>query len=182
VDATAQLLETQGYHGTGMNQIIQESGAPRGSLYHYFPDGKEELAAAAIMQQAQVFAAFARSVLAEAPDARAAILRFIDQVIGHLQSSAYCGGAPMAAVALETAATSDRLRQACEDAYAALHAPFIECLTSGGYTLERAASLATLINAALEGAVILSRTQRSTEPLHQVRAEVAALLDCSRPK
>jgi TetR/AcrR family transcriptional repressor of lmrAB and yxaGH operons len=44
----ADLFQRQGYHGTGLNQILAESGAPKGSLYHYFPEGKEALAAAAL--------------------------------------------------------------------------------------------------------------------------------------
>ena len=54
----AQLLERQGYYGTGLNQIVQQSGAPKGSLYHYFPGGKEELAAAAITDQGKRIAEY----------------------------------------------------------------------------------------------------------------------------
>jgi TetR/AcrR family transcriptional repressor of lmrAB and yxaGH operons len=176
IDVTARLLETQGYHGTGLNQIIKQSGAPRGSLYYYFPNGKEELAAAAITQRAAAFADFAKAGLAEREEAGPAILHFIDQVIEHFAESDYCGGAPLAAVALETASTSDRLRAACADAYAQLHAPFANKLEAAGCDAAEAASLALFINAAMEGAVVLSRAQRSTEPLRQVRAQIARVL------
>lgn len=180
VGATARLLEAQGYHGTGLTQIVKESGAPRGSLYYYFPDGKEELAIAAIMQAAQAMATHARAALARHADPIVAITDFFDQIIGTTHSNNFCGGAPLAAVALETASSNSRLREACTSAYALIHAPFAERLVAGGYPLERAHSLATLISAALDGALILSRTQQSAEPVRRVRDEIRLLLECAR--
>jgi TetR/AcrR family transcriptional repressor of lmrAB and yxaGH operons len=181
ISAASHLLETQGYHGTGLNQIIKESGAPRGSLYYYFPDGKEELAAAAVVRRGQEMAAFIAEALAAHDDAQAAVLGFFDRAIEYVQGSDFCGGAPIAAVALETAGSSERLRRACADAYVALIRVFAEKLIAGGYAPERAHSLAVLINAAIEGAMILSRAQHSAEPLALARVEIKTLLECARP-
>jgi TetR/AcrR family transcriptional repressor of lmrAB and yxaGH operons len=82
---------------------------------------------------------------------------------------------------LETAASSERLRRACEDAYALLIRIFADKLAAGGYAPERAHSLAVLINAAIEGAMILSRAQHSAEPLALARVEIKTLLECARP-
>lgn len=180
VDATSRLLETQGYHGTGLSQIIKESGAPRGSLYYYFPDGKEELAAEALTQSAVVHAARMRSKLAAVENAEQAILRLFDLVIAEFQSTNFCGGAPVAAVALETAATNSRLRDACREAYALLHAPYVEKLMAGGYPQERALSLATTVSAALDGATILCRVEQSAEPIRRVRSDLQRLLESER--
>jgi TetR/AcrR family transcriptional repressor of lmrAB and yxaGH operons len=176
VAATSRLLEAQGYHGTGLNQIIRESGAPRGSLYYYFPAGKEELAAEAVAQQGAGMAAFTGRLLGEVEDPAAAVDHFLQHLIAYTQGSGYCGGAPLAAVALETAGSSERLRAACAGAYADLRRPFVERLLAGGYPPQRAEALGTLIVAALEGGVILSRAQQSAEPLEQVRGEIARLL------
>jgi TetR/AcrR family transcriptional repressor of lmrAB and yxaGH operons len=180
VETMAELLESQGYHGTGLSQIVKESGAPRGSLYYYFPDGKEELAAEALMLRAGTMATQSRRMLALSEDPVQAIGAFFDGLIAYFESAHYCGGAPLAAVALETSGSSERLRQACSDAYALLKEPFREALLKGGYAPGRAETLSTLINATIEGGVVLARAERSTAPLHQVRDEVLRLLSASR--
>ena len=48
LDSAVDLLQRQGYRGTGLNELLERSGAPRGSLYHYFPGGKEQIGAEAI--------------------------------------------------------------------------------------------------------------------------------------
>lgn len=176
VVTTSRLLETQGYYGTGLNQIIRESGAPRGSLYYYFPEGKEELAAAAIAEQGAQMRDFTARLLDEAADPIAAVDRVLAGLIEHFSASQYCGGAPLAAVALETAAHNARLRTTCAAAYSKMIGVFEAKLTASGYPPTRAARLATVIVAGIEGAVILSRTQQSTAPLTLLREEVRVLL------
>lgn len=175
-------MERQGYHGTGLSQIIRESGAPRGSLYYYFPEGKEALAAAAIAEQGARMRAFALTLLGEIEDAVEAVDRLLERLIESFSMSDRCGGAPLAAVALETAGSSERLRTTCADAYAGLIDAFAQKLKQAGHSLQQAQMLATTIVASIEGAVILSRTQRSASPLEQIRAALHTLLMQSAPE
>ena len=181
VETTSRLLETQGYHGTGLNQIIRESGAPRGSLYYYFPEGKEELAAAAIARQGAAMVAHTAQLLDQHADPVDAVDCVLAGLAEHFSASHFCGGAPLAAVALETAASSERLRQTCDAAYTAMCEQFRGKLQAGGYAAPQADALATAIVACIEGAIILSRTQRSPAPLEAVRALLRTLLTCAAP-
>lgn len=180
VDATSDLLERQGYHATGLSQIVKESGAPRGSLYYYFPEGKEQMAVAAIRQKAAAMVAHAEASLAAHADPVAAVVAFIDHVASHCAVDGFCRGAPMAAVALETAASSARLRAACAAAYTELQRPFTNKLIDGGFPAERSQALALFIIASLEGGVVLARTQKSATPLRNVADAVRVTLECAR--
>ncbi len=182
METTSRLLERQGYHGTGLNQIVRESGAPRGSLYYYFPEGKEALVAAAIAEQGDRMRSFTATILSEIEDAVEAVDRVVERLIEFFSVSEHCGGAPLAAVALETSASSARLRTTCADAYKGLIDAFAQKLTQAGYPLQQAQALATTIVASIEGAVILSRTQQSTSPMEQVRAALRTLLTQARAK
>lgn len=173
---TAELLEVQGYHATGLNQIVRESGTPRGSLYYYFPNGKEELAAEAVLDSAQRMKGYATQTLAAIADPAEAVYQFVLQLADHSEDQNCQGGAPLATVALEAPATSERLRHACQEAYAEMRRPFEEKLTAAGLPPTRAASLATLITAALEGGVILTRANHNADPLRQIAAELRTLL------
>ncbi len=174
IATTCRLLELQGYRATGMNEIVRESGAPKGSLYHHFPNGKEELAAEAIAHAAATITANIEGVMAAHDDAATAVVAFIRVLAGHVSASGYRQGGPITAVALEAASTNDRLRLTCRDAYRAWQRPFADKLRPdyGG----RADRLATVIIAAIEGGIVLARGEQSERPLLDVADEVEQLL------
>jgi TetR/AcrR family transcriptional repressor of lmrAB and yxaGH operons len=181
IKTTSDLLELQGYYGTGLNQIIKESGAPRGSLYYYFPDGKEELAAEAIAEHGQERMAHTRAVLAAHGDVGAAIFGLIMGIAQHLTQGGCTSGAPLAAVSLETASTSERLRAVCRASYEQQALPIEEKLVSSGYQAALAAQLTTLIVSAIEGAIILCRVRQEATPLEDVAQVIKTLLDSTKP-
>jgi TetR/AcrR family transcriptional repressor of lmrAB and yxaGH operons len=179
VEATCDLLEAQGYHATGLNQIVAESGAPKGSLYHYFPDGKEELAAAAIDRTGRGLAGRVVAALAVDDDPAAAVGFLAAAIAGAVEQSGFRAGGPLTTVAMETATSSERINLACRAAYDRLQAAFAAKLAADGYDAQRAAELATFITAAIEGGILLSRTYHSGDPLRRVGQELAGLLAAS---
>ena len=174
ITTTCRLLELQGYRATGLNEIIRESGAPKGSLYHYFPEGKDELTVEAIAYSAAAIVGNITRVMDEHDDATTAVTTFIRQLAGYVAASGFRQGGPITAVALEAASTNERLRLACRDAYQAWQRPFADKLRPAyGARAER---LAALIIAAIEGGIVLARSEQSEQPLLDVADEIEQLL------
>jgi TetR/AcrR family transcriptional repressor of lmrAB and yxaGH operons len=176
VDAAGALMEKRGYHGTGLNEIIQVSQAPRGSLYYYFPAGKEELAAAAARQTGEMMVAYLERDLERHADIVDGLMTFFTGLADHVVSNNCQAGAPLAVIALETAGESDRLREACRHAYQSVQAVLERKLLGNGYTPDRSRDLALLISAAIEGAVILARVEQAADPIRRIAAQLGALL------
>lgn len=181
VETTSELIEVQGYHATGLSQIIKESGAPKGSLYYYFPAGKEELAAEAIERSGQLVAQRITDALAGNTDPAVAIPEFVRTIAHYVEVSGYRTGGPLATVALETVTSSERLNQACCAAYQRVQASFAASLQASGYTQRRATQLACFIVATIEGGTLLSRTEHSGEALRQIADDLGRFLH-SMPK
>ena len=176
IETTCQLMEMQGYHATGLNQILAESGAPKGSLYYYFPEGKEELAVEAIERSSSIIEQRIRMIMADVADPATAVINFITILAEQVAASGYQAGGPITAIALESASTNDRLREACRAAYQSWQDAFAEKLRQGNFSEARSRRLAALIIASLAGGIILSRSQRSTQPLLDMAEEVDLLL------
>ncbi len=174
--ATSQLMEAQGYFATGLNQIIEESGSPKGSLYYYFPEGKEQLTEEAIQQAGEVISAQMELALNAVEDPAEAIAGFIEALSFHVEASDCRLGGPLTTVALETANTSPRINQVCQAMYGNWQHLIQDKLERGGFSTERAAALAVFVNAAIEGGIILSRTMHSVGPLLGVAKELRLLL------
>lgn len=180
IETTRSLLETQGYHATGLNQIVKESGAPKGSLYHYFPEGKEEITEEAIRRAGSYVTERITANLAQIKDAADAIEALIRTIADAVEASEFQTGGPLMTVAMETTTTSVRLNLACREAYTMLQAAFQIRLEAGGYSPQRAAQLATFVTAGIEGGTVLSRTYHSGDPLRQIAVEMGNYLRAAR--
>jgi TetR/AcrR family transcriptional repressor of lmrAB and yxaGH operons len=176
VETTSKLFQLQGFHATGLNQIVKESKAPKGSLYHYFPGGKEELACEAVRCTRDHIAEGIKESLAKIDDPVLAIQAMIKEMTGSFTHDSCYQGIPVAAVVLETAMSSELIREACQDAYETWCQVFTEKLLNHGFSKERAESLGRLINAMIEGAVIVSITRQDDQVLLDVAEQIPLIL------
>jgi TetR/AcrR family transcriptional repressor of lmrAB and yxaGH operons len=176
LETTCQLMEKQGYHATGLNQIVKESGAPKGSLYYYFPGGKEELVESAINLNGQVFAERIRENLEKIADPAEAVRVFICNIADRIEASGYKSGGPLTLVAMETALSSAHINNACRQAYHGMRKAFADRLLAGGLSEKRAAELSWHILAAIEGGILLSRTFHSGDPLRSIAIELEKMI------
>jgi AcrR family transcriptional regulator len=165
VTTSAELFRRQGYNATGIKQIVDEARAPFGSIYHFFPGGKEQLGAETIRWSGAMYGALVPAIFDPAPDVVTAVRAFFAGAAADLAASGYADACPIATVALEVASVSEPLREACADVFDGWLASATERLTGAGIAAPRARELAIGMVAALEGAFVLARAQRSTEPL-----------------
>jgi TetR/AcrR family transcriptional regulator, lmrAB and yxaGH operons repressor len=175
IDATGRLLRRQGYAGTGLNEIVARSGAPKGSLYFHFPGGKEELAVAAMERAGEQLREAIAAILSAGDELGEALGGLVDALAAGLERSGYRDGCPIATVALETAAESDGMRVTAAAAFDSWLAPLEERLRHGGLAAPAARRRALLVLSAIEGALILARATRDLAPLEAVREELLAL-------
>ncbi|MGZ4202358.1 MAG: TetR/AcrR family transcriptional regulator [Thermoleophilaceae bacterium] len=165
VGAGAELFRRQGYSATGVKQIVAEAKAPFGSLYHFFPGGKEQLGAEVIRWSGGMYAQLVGAVIAPAPDILSAVDLFFAGAADTLRETDYEDACPIATVALEVASTSEPLREATAEVFESwivgLAAPF----EAAGLPPDTSRELSVAMLSALEGAFVLCRAQRNTEAL-----------------
>ena len=165
VESSAELFRKQGYNATGVKQIVTAAQAPFASLYHFFPGGKEELGAEAIRLSGALYELLIPAVFDPAPDLPTGVRNFFAGAAAHLEETDYADACPIATIALETSSTSEPLRQACADVFERWIAAGAARHEEGGFTHEQARELTIAMLAALEGAFVLARAMRTTEPL-----------------
>jgi TetR/AcrR family transcriptional regulator, lmrAB and yxaGH operons repressor len=175
VDTTAALLRRQGYAGTGLNEIVALSGAPKGSLYFHFPGGKEQLAVAAMERAGEQLRGAIAATLSSSDELDEALARLLDALAAGLERSGYRDGCPIATVTLEAAADSRAVRASAAEAFDSWLTALEDRLLGAGFTKQAAARRALHVLAAIEGALILARARRDTTPLTAVREELLAL-------
>ncbi|WP_188195668.1 TetR/AcrR family transcriptional regulator [Nonomuraea sp. SYSU D8015] len=177
INAARTLVEERGYFGAGLNEMTDAGKAPRGSLYHHFPRGKDQLVAAALAASGQEIAALIRTLSEDAPNARALVEAVLDALADRMEEAGYAKGCPIATVALEVAATNDSLQKICAEAYDDWQGVLADHLVADGYAPDRAGALACSLLALIEGALVLARAQRSRIPIDRARESAGALLN-----
>jgi AcrR family transcriptional regulator len=174
METTAELFRRHGYTGTGMKQIVEAANAPFGSLYHHFPGGKEQLGEEVVRSAGAMYYELWEMIAAQAPDVVAATADFFSGAAAVLEATGYVDACPIETVALEVASTNDRLRQATADVFESWITGIGGHMVAAGMDPARARAVGIEVINALEGAFVLSRAMRSTEPLEVSGASAAA--------
>ncbi|GGW71748.1 TetR family transcriptional regulator [Streptomyces lucensis JCM 4490] len=179
VFSAAQLIRRDGVAATGMREVAAHAGAPRGSLQHYFPGGKEQLVNEAVGWAGRYAGArIARFVSGlDAPSPSALFAAMAGQWTREYAADGFAAGCPVAAATVDRASACTSTREAAAAAFAAWRDPLAEALTGMGVPGSRAGALATLMISTLEGAIILARAEADAGPLHTVVSELGPLLD-----
>jgi TetR/AcrR family transcriptional regulator, lmrAB and yxaGH operons repressor len=177
IDTSAALFMRQGYHGTGLAQIVAKSGAPKGSLYFHFPGGKEELALAAVERAGSHFALVLHDVLHQNPMPGEAVLALCGLLGKWMEASSFVEGCPITTVCLELAPTNTAVTAATQGIFASWQDDWWGHLCRAGFSDNAAQNYATTIVATLEGAFILARAEQSVRPFEVVGTMLAMMLD-----
>lgn len=168
VDTAVGLFQRHGYRATSWRTLVREAGTPWGSVQHHFPGGKVQLGVAAVARAAEIVEDAMRSTIGAAEDPVDGIRSWFSLSASLLEAGDYTQGCPVAPVVLEMAQESDALAEACADALARWVEVVADALRRAGLDDDRAVPLATTVVSGFEGALVLARARRSTEPLVQV--------------
>ncbi|WP_280358914.1 TetR/AcrR family transcriptional regulator [Nocardia otitidiscaviarum] len=173
------LFRERGVDGTALADVVEHAGAPRGSIYHHFPGGKAQVAEEATRRAGAAMGAMIGASLAQGDPV--ATLRMVVAVFREqLRATDFRAGCPVAAAALE-GGEYPRAREVAGEAFTAWEQTISAALWQRGLALERARSVAAMALSSIEGALLLAKATRGTEPLDRVEAElgtwVRSLLD-----
>lgn len=177
VVSAALLIRERGAHATAISDVLEHSGAPRGSAYHYFPGGRTQLLCEAVDYAGEHVAA-----IIDGADASLDLWdTLIDKYRRQLLDSDFRAGCPVVAVSVEAGEEHDGERMApVVERAAAVFDRWTELITArfiaDGIPRQRAAELSVLATSALEGAIVLARVRRDLKPLDVVRRQLRALL------
>lgn len=176
--SAALLIRERGARATSIDDVLRHSGAPRGSVYHHFPGGRDELVREATRYAGEVVGH--RLAAVRAGDPLAAFDAFLDGYRQALVTSGFRPGCPVLAVAIEAHEDDGGAQAEAGEVFRGWTAALADAFADGGIPADRAEQLAVLAIAAAEGAIALSRAQHDVAPLDRVRAELRALLERER--
>jgi AcrR family transcriptional regulator len=173
VISAAQLIRERGARATSIDDVLAHSGAPRGSVYHHFPGGREQLIGEATAYAGD-FIARRLDRMAEAGP-QAALDRLVEMYRRDLLASDFRLGCPVLAVAIESRDDGSELQSRTGEIFDAWQGRIADGLTAAGAPRGRAGELAVLAVSAIEGALVLSRARRDIAPLDTVHDQLRAL-------
>ncbi|MFF4275255.1 TetR/AcrR family transcriptional regulator [Streptomyces sp. NPDC001536] len=184
VFSAAQLIRRDGVAATGMREVAAHAGAPRGSLQHYFPGGKEQLVNEAVGWAGRYAGKRVARFLAalDEPTPSGLFAEMVRQWTDEYETDGFAGGCPVAAATIDCAESTESTREAASAAFATWTGPVAQALAGMGVPEQRTGALATLMISSLEGALLIARAERDVRALTTVARELGPLLDAAVTK
>jgi AcrR family transcriptional regulator len=181
VQAATELFRRQGLNGTSIKQITAAAGVTTGSLYHFYPAGKEQLAAEVIETSGAAYRDLFEMIADAAGDPVAAVHDFFEGAALALEDTDFIDPCPIGTIAREVASTSETLRETTTRVFDSWIAAAACRFERAGLPAAHAAELATCVVAAIEGGFVVARAARDADALrvvgrHTTRLVAASLL------
>lgn len=179
VFSAAQLIRRHGVSATGVRDVVAHAHAPRGSLQHYFPGGKEQLVAEAVVWAGRYAGERVPRFIANlsAPTPSRLFAAMARQWIEQFRRDGFGAGCPLAATTVDWAESTPAIRPSIAEALDAWRAPVAQALVGMGVPGRKAKPVATLMISTLEGAIVLARAEQDLGPLTTVVRELGPHLD-----
>ena len=177
IETASRLFEIKGYNATGLNEILAESGAPKGSLYYHFPKGKEQLALEAINLAGEKIKDNIKNTLDNIENPVEAIRCNIENIATIIDNEQKTRDISISLIALETYLTSEILRKACEEIFTSLENIYAEKLIKSGMNKDKAYELGGAIAAMIEGGITLSLTKKNGNSLRLIAKQIPNLIN-----
>jgi len=165
VEAALTLFRRQGYAATGVKAVLAAANAPYGSLYHWFPGGKQQLGVAAVAHGGENYRAMLEARYPVGTDVVESTSASFAAAAQILEATEFADSCPIATIALEVANSDEPMRIAAANAFESWLKVAEERFTEAGMTAGHARDAAVVVFSLIEGAALLARTTRSTAPL-----------------
>ncbi|MHA7100067.1 TetR/AcrR family transcriptional regulator [Roseivirga pacifica] len=174
VSTTSNLVRKKGYYGTGINEILKSVAVPKGSLYHHFPKGKDELIREAILYGGEIQMRKYGDALRGKP-ALEGLSAMVDVMAEELEKSDFQDACPIAAVAMAAGIIEEEIRVACDKVFKGWQNDLAGYLERRGVTnaLEKAEELYAMF----EGAYVLSKAHKDVKYLLLQKKYIALILN-----
>jgi TetR/AcrR family transcriptional repressor of lmrAB and yxaGH operons len=182
IRSARELFCQRGYHATAFSDIIQHSGAPRGSTYYHFPGGKQELAREAIAAAGAELEQMVEEAAHHADDPASLVRALAEIAAQRLENSDYQSGCAIATMVLELAPRDEELTVELDNVFARWRAALVNRFEPWGIPPEQAAALANLVMSTFEGGLVLSRAARTLEPFKTTIEGLINIIDHHTPR
>lgn len=159
------LFQQKGYKGVGVSEILNTCNITKGALYHHFPNGKEELLIACLKNIDQAITTDIEVIFKQHQTAQEALSAMIEKLVANFEREGTISGYTFSSIVSEMASLSEPVRKTCSNLYAKIQSIYINKLVEDGFSKETAASIALMLTASIEGAIMLCLTDKTSEPL-----------------
>lgn len=172
--SAAEVMRERGAAGVTIDEVLARSGAPRGSVYYHFPEGRNQILAEALRWAGDTIA---DSIDSAADRGALQLVRGFSEFWERtLQESDFSAGCPVVAAAIGCASDEAELAAIASDIFGHWRDALTRAFVADDFDAAEAESLAVTCIASLEGAVVLSRSIRNAEPLRQVASQMEFLI------
>jgi len=180
IDAAVTLFRQRGYAATGLNDLVEASGSPKGSMYHYFPEGKPSIAVAAVEEAGRRVVETIEAIAAGTSSTPELLVEHATLLGGWMEKSGFRDGCPITTVLLELAPEDRAVTNAGRHAFAARLRVLRASLIDDGFDAETAESLALVCTNAIQGSLVMARVECNRGPIEQTAMQLGRLLHAAK--